>query len=202
NIPMRQEKPCYDTGFVTVPTAGTGPHLLTGMFGVKWVLQALSEAGHSDLAYEVVTQETYPSFNYMTVNPEVEATTLWESWFFSNNTYSHNHPMFGSHQLWMVQSLVGFAPHPAAKGLDYILIQPRPSLRMAQSDPLQKCSVAASFDTARGTVDVSWTLTAASKTFSLRLTIPPNMRAVVTLPDASPTFTVGSGTFSYTAQLP
>ena len=29
------------------------------------------------------------------------ATTLWEHWQFSDDTFSHNHPMFGSVSQWL-----------------------------------------------------------------------------------------------------
>ena len=49
-------------------------------------------------------------------NTFANATTVWESWFFSDNTFSHNHPMFGSSEVWLIQAVLGIQPHPAARG--------------------------------------------------------------------------------------
>ncbi len=56
-------------------------------------LQALSDNGLNDLAYEIVTTPSYPSLAWMMNNEYANATTVWESYFFSDNTFSHNHPM-------------------------------------------------------------------------------------------------------------
>ena len=68
-------------------------HLSTGIFGTKYMLSALTNLGRADVAYAVANQRTLPGWGYML---EQGATTLWEHWEFSDNTYSHNHPMFGS----------------------------------------------------------------------------------------------------------
>ena len=55
---------------------------------------ALADGNQNDLAYEVLTNPTYPSFKWMMNNEIDNATTIWESWFFSDGTFSHNHPMY------------------------------------------------------------------------------------------------------------
>ena len=55
------------------------------------------------------------------------ATTLWEHWEFSDNTYSHNHPMFGSVSEWFFSWLAGIQPDPDAVGYDRIVFRPSPS---------------------------------------------------------------------------
>ena len=67
-------------------------HLTVGMFGMKWMLLSLAATGHNDIAAEMMLQETYPGFGYM---HSVGATTIWESWDYSDSTYSHNHPSMG-----------------------------------------------------------------------------------------------------------
>ena len=54
---------------------------------------ALAEAGETDLAYKAIATETYPSYGYMLNNNYTNATTIWESWPFSDNTFSHDHPV-------------------------------------------------------------------------------------------------------------
>lgn len=54
---------------------------------------SLAEAGKTDLAYSSIATETYPSYGYMLNNNFTNATTIWESWPFSDNTFSHDHPV-------------------------------------------------------------------------------------------------------------
>ena len=111
-------------------------------------------------------------------NQFANATTMWESWFFSDNTFSHNHPMFGSSEVWLLQSVAGIQPHPAAKGMDRVLIKPSPPSKLDHA--------AASFDTPRGTVSVSWARKAGGG-FTLTTTIPPNVQATVHIPSRAGT---------------
>lgn len=71
-------------------------HLQVGSFGVKYLLMSLVDSGRADLAFGVMNKTDYPSFGFMldeNVNKLTSATTLWESWFTSDNTFSHDHPM-------------------------------------------------------------------------------------------------------------
>ena len=61
-------------------------HQETGLFCTGPLYAVLSRL-RPDLAVQIATQVTYPSYGFMLQN---NATTIWESWFFSNNTYSHN----------------------------------------------------------------------------------------------------------------
>eukprot|EP01064_Diplonema_japonicum_P008318 TRINITY_DN1579_c1_g1_i5.p1 TRINITY_DN1579_c1_g1~~TRINITY_DN1579_c1_g1_i5.p1 ORF type:complete len:937 (+),score=253.12 TRINITY_DN1579_c1_g1_i5:64-2811(+) len=193
NLVENIKKASYVPGTGQGPVkGGPGPHLLSGMFGIKWVLQVLSETGYEDLAYEVATTGSYPSVLWMRENEYSNATTIWESWFFSDNVYSHNHPMFGSFETWMQQSLVGFAPHPSARGMSRVLIRPRP--------PRAVESLSARIPTVRGPVGVSWQLSSSTSIFTLTVTIPPNMAAVVVLPGGI-THDIGSGTYNFTSML-
>ncbi|HTE20539.1 MAG TPA: family 78 glycoside hydrolase catalytic domain, partial [Armatimonadota bacterium] len=88
-------------------------HLSTGIFGTKFLLHTLSDHGMSDVAYTVVNQRDFPGWGHML---ERGATTLWEHWEFSDNTFSHNHPMFGSVSEWFYKDLAGIRPGPAAVG--------------------------------------------------------------------------------------
>ncbi|CAB9522605.1 K05989 alpha-L-rhamnosidase [Seminavis robusta] len=152
---------------------GPGPHMTAGLFGVKWFLMALADGGLNDLAYDVVTTKSYPGLRWMTNNPFSNATTIWESFFFSDDTYSHNHPMFGSTEVWLLQSVVGIQPHPSARGMNHVLIRPNP--------PSQLKHASASFESPRGTIFVSWKRD-THESFQLEVSIPPNCHATVHVP--------------------
>ena len=70
-----------------------GGNLTTGIFGTRFMLDVLSREGRADVAAGLVGQRDFPGWGYML---ERGATTLWEHWKFSDNTFSHSHPMFGS----------------------------------------------------------------------------------------------------------
>lgn len=96
-------------------------HLTTGIFGTKYLLEVLSESGHADTAYELVNTRDFPGWGYMI---EQGATTLWENWAFSDNTYSHNHPMFGSVSEWFYRHVAGIRIDADAVGADRVTIHP------------------------------------------------------------------------------
>lgn len=146
-------------------------HLSTGIFGTRYLLEILSRAGKSDLAAAVVRQKTFPGWGYMLENG---ATTLWEHWELSDNTFSHNHPMFGSVSAWFFHWLAGIQPHPEAKGFDRFIIRPQPVKGLAW--------VKAEYNSVRGLIRVAWKK--ERDYFVLKVTIPANTRATVFMPTA------------------
>ncbi len=149
-------------------------HLTTGIFGTKYMLNALTDAGRADVAYSIVNQRTFPGWGHML---EGGATTLWEHWEFSDNTYSHNHPMFGSVSEWFYKALAGIQPAPDTVGFDKIVIKPQPVGDLKW--------VKASYNSVRGKVVSEWEQ--RDNRFRLRVTIPANASAWVYVPakDAS-----------------
>ena len=91
-----------------------GGHLTTGIFGTKFMLHALADSGRADVAFGIVNQSTFPGWGHMLENG---ATTLWEHWEFSDNTFSHNHPMFGSVSEWFYKVLGGHQRRAGRGGL-------------------------------------------------------------------------------------
>src|SRR5258708_18228645 len=57
-------------------------------------------------------------------NGERGATTLWEHWEYSDNVYSHNHPMFGSISGWFHKYLAGIRLSEDAVACNKIILQP------------------------------------------------------------------------------
>ena len=57
--------------------AALGTHLGTGFLSTPFLLPVLADAGHVDLAYELLLQTTPPSWLAMV---ERGATTVWEEW--------------------------------------------------------------------------------------------------------------------------
>ncbi|MGE5646570.1 MAG: family 78 glycoside hydrolase catalytic domain [Acidobacteriota bacterium] len=145
-------------------------HLTTGILATKYVMPLLAES-NPDLAYELATQTSYPSWGYMI---EKGATTVWELW--QNKTgpsmNSHNHPMFGSVGAFFYYGLAGIALDPKAPGYERVVFKPLVvrDLRWASG----------SIQTLRGTVASSWRRT--DEGLELEVTIPTGSTAEIHVP--------------------
>lgn len=155
-------------------------HLTTGIFGTKYLLPVLADSGRADLTYSIVNQRTFPGWGHML---EQGATTLWEHWEFSDNTFSHSHPMFGCMSEWFYKVLAGIQPAPEANGFDKILIKPQPVGDLTW--------VKGSYNSVRGKVVSQWQKTGAE--FKLQVTIPVGATATVFVPATDPAHVVESG---------
>jgi alpha-L-rhamnosidase len=98
-------------------------HVTTGIFGTKYLLDALSSTGHADVAFRVVNQSGFPGWRHMI---ESGATTIWETWKESDNTFSQNHPMFGSVSEWYLKWLGGIRPDENNPAVNRIILNPQP----------------------------------------------------------------------------
>ena len=146
-----------------------GPRLTTGIFGTKFLLDVLSREGHADLAAAIVAQKTMPGWGYML---DHGATTLWEHWEGSDNTYSHNHPMFGSVSQWFYHWLGGIQPAPGTVGFDRIVIRPQ----VAGSVSWVSCR----YESVRGAIVSDWKR--EEHRLEMKVTIPANTIALVYVP--------------------
>ena len=150
-----------------------GGNLSTGIFGTKFLLDVLSRYGRSDVAWGIVDAKTFPGWGYML---EKGATTLWEHWEFSDSTFSHNHPMFGSVSEWFFKWLAGIQSQPDAVGFNKILIRPQPVGGIVW--------VESEYKSVRGKIHSGWKL--ENGFFQLKAQIPPNTLGVVYLPTDNP----------------
>ena len=145
-------------------------HLTTGILGTPFLLDVLCRQGLSDIACRIVNKRTFPSWGHML---EQGATTLWEHWEFSDNTYSHNHPMFGSVSQWFYNWLGGIQAAPDAVGFDKVIIQPQ------VIDDLQW--VECSHSSVRGKITSNWHKKEGC--IFIEIQIPVNAEATVYLPN-------------------
>jgi alpha-L-rhamnosidase len=146
-------------------------HVTTGFIGVKYLLPVLTRDGHSDLAYELATQTTYPSWGYMIAEG---ATTLWELWQskIGPSMNSHNHIMMGSLGAWFYRALGGIDLGPDGEGYRHIVVEPN------MVEDLSWAS--ASIETVRGQVSCSWKKRAGA--VSMEVVIPANSDAKIVVP--------------------
>ena len=144
-------------------------HLATGIFGTRFAMDFLSAEGHAQDVFDVVRQETYPGWGYMLANG---ATTLWEHWALSDDTYSHNHPMFGSVSQWFFNWLGGIQPAADAAGFDRIVIRPQ----LVEGLDWVRCS----YRSVRGPIVVNWSH--GQGDVEWQVTIPVNATASIFIP--------------------
>lgn len=144
-------------------------HLTTGIFGTKYSLDVLSEYGHAETAAQMVSQKSFPGWGYMIENG---ATTLWEHWEFSDNTYSHNHPMFGSVSEWFYKWVAGIQADSSAIGFDKIVIRPQIISEVNW--------VKAHYNSIHGKIVSEWEVD--GEIFRLNVEIPVNTTAKIYLP--------------------
>ena len=146
-------------------------HLTTGNLCTKYLLEVLTDAGRADVAYRIVTQESYPGWGYMLANG---ATTLWERWELETGggMNSHNHPMLGSVGAWFYRALAGITVDPAGPGFARFSVRPHVVGDLVQAR--------ASLQTIRGLVASEWELDGDRLT--MRVVVPPGSRATVSVP--------------------
>lgn len=93
-----------------------------GLLGSKCILNALSQNGYADLAYEITASKEFPSWGYWIANG---ATTLYENWDLSaESDVSLNHIMFGEIGAWYYKALGGVHIDEKQPGFKNTLLQP------------------------------------------------------------------------------
>ncbi len=97
-------------------------HIDVGLLGTKTILNALSENGYMELAWEVASQETFPSWGWWIVNG---ATTFYENWpLDADSDISMNHIMFGEINAWYYKALGGIFPDEEQPGFKNVVLKP------------------------------------------------------------------------------
>ena len=119
-IPANELDAAKDSLLKAVQNGPSG-HFNTGIFGTKYVLETLSEFGSPDKVFDIVNSASYPGWGFMIANG---ATTIWETWKESDNTYSNCHPMFGTVTEWYYRWLGGIRPDPENPGFKEFIIAP------------------------------------------------------------------------------
>lgn len=154
-----------------------GGKLSTGFVGVSYLLPALTETGHVDMAYRLLLNQDFPSWGYCIQHG---ATTIWERWdgwteergFQDPGMNSFNHYAFGSVGQWLYQYAAGIDVDPQRPGYEHIIIRPYPGPGLDY--------VRAEYQSIRGKIVSTWRRQGTRLT--LELTIPANTTATVYVP--------------------
>ncbi len=152
-------------------------HLTTGFVGVGLICPALEQIGRSDLAWQLVLTNTWPSWLFSVKNG---ATTIWERWdgwtpergFQDSSMNSFNHYSLGSVGAWLCSGAAGIQLDAAKPGYKHFFLQPQFTTRLAY--------VKASLDSPYGFIVSRWQIEGDQLLYDV--TIPPNSSATLTLP--------------------
>lgn len=119
-VPRAMQQKVADV--LAAKVAENGFHLDVGVLGAKALLNALSENGHTETAYKVAVQDTYPSWGWWIANG---ATTLLENWDLNaTRDISDNHMMFGEIGAWFFKGLGGIYPDKENPGFRHVILKP------------------------------------------------------------------------------
>jgi alpha-L-rhamnosidase len=161
-------------------------HLSTGFLGTPYICHVLSAYGYTDVAYDLLLQESYPSWLYPV---KMGATTIWERWdgqkpdstFQDPGMNSFNHYAYGAIGDWMYRVSAGIETKDP--GYRHLILQPHPTKKLSYSK--------ATFESSYGTVTSGWERKGEKITVSVK--IPANSVATIILPAASVSNVVENG---------
>ncbi len=155
-----------------------GNHLTTGFLGTPYLCHVLTRFGYTDVAYDLLLQEDYPSWLYPV---KMGATTIWERWdgmkpdstFQTPGMNSFNHYAYGAIGDWMYRTVAGL--QEASPGYKKITIAPQPGGKLTQAT--------AELKTIYGPAKSAWKT--ENGILKLDVVIPANTTATITLPRAA-----------------
>ncbi len=142
----------------------------TGFFTTESLLMVLSANGHRELAHDIMTRDTFPSWLYLW---KTGSTTITESWYGETAPYdeSMNHYAFGSVGRYFFESLGGLKSHTG--DMTHFDICPEICEKIGD--------FGVSYRTPYGEVSTFWKVKDGKGT--LKVSLPDGVSAMVTSPD-------------------
>ena len=149
-------------------------HLTTGFLGTPYLMIELSNSGHSDVAYRLLLQNTYPSWGYMI---EHGATTMWERWngdqmMGDPSMNSYNHYAYGAVAEWLYRYAAGIDEASEDPGFHRIVLHPQFDASLGE--------VKATYDSVYGPITSNWKVD--GNTTKWDVVVPPNATALLNFP--------------------
>lgn len=170
--------------------------IATGFTGTPLICDALCAAGEPQLAYRMLLEKGCPSWLYPVT---MGATTVWERWdsMLPDGTVnpgemtSFNHYALGAVADWLHRTVAGLAA--AGPGWRRLRVAPLPGADLTWAK--------AAHDTPYGRAEAGWRIESVeggkADVLVVEVSVPPNTRAEVQLPDGSAPFEVGSGRHTF-----
>jgi len=161
-------------------------HLATGFLGTPYLLHTLSNYGYINTAFNLLNQDTYPSWLYAV---KMGATTIWEKWDAVKpdstvQATSYNHYAYGAVGDWLYRVIAGI--DAAAPGYKKITIRPHPGGGLTWVKASYKCPY--------GKIVSDWKL--ENGTLKMYVEIPSGTTATVYVPGREPV-EVTAGNYNY-----
>ncbi|WP_350351284.1 family 78 glycoside hydrolase catalytic domain [Microbacterium sp. A8/3-1] len=163
-----------------------GTHLGTGFLATGDLLPVLADAGHADLAYELLFQRSAPSWLHMI---DKGATTIWEDWEgIDDEGVAHeslNHYSKGAVIRFLHTHTLGLRQDADSVAWESFTITPLPGGGVSWAK--------GHLDTPQGRIRVEWRV--EGDELVVEVDVPAGSRATVVFPDGA-TRTAGPGSFS------
>ena len=149
-------------------------HLTTGFLGTPYLMIELSNSGHSDVAYRLLLQTTYPSWGYMI---EHGATTMWERWngdqmMGDPSMNSYNHYAYGAVAEWLYRYAAGIDESADDPGFHRVILHPQFDASLGEAR--------ATYESVYGKITSNWKVDGNSIHWDV--VIPPNTTGLIYLP--------------------
>ncbi|MGX1163043.1 alpha-L-rhamnosidase [Arthrobacter sp. SLBN-100] len=166
-----------------------GTHVGTGFLATPYLLPVLADNGELDLAYELLMQDSEPSWLVMV---DRGATTMWELWNGIDADgapqQSLNHYSKGAVVSFLHRYTAGLRQASGSAGYERVIIEPRPGAGLT--------SAATSHQGPQGLIEVEWMTDDGG--MQLHATVPSGTTAEVRLPGQPPAV-VGPGKHHFIA---
>src|SRR5207253_2455333 len=162
--------------------------------GTPYLLEALADTGHTDVAYRLLLSTEYPSWGYLVGHG---ATTMWERWNGDQmrsdpSMNSYNHYAYGAVADWIYRYAGGVDATPADAGFHTIHLHPNFDRRLGSLD--------LSYASPYGPIQSKWTVDGPSATWNV--SIPPNAHGQLSLtPAEAAQFSLDDQPLAHDAQL-
>ncbi|MGB7264988.1 MAG: alpha-L-rhamnosidase C-terminal domain-containing protein, partial [Terracidiphilus sp.] len=143
-------------------------HTTSGEVGYHYEVDALLEAGRSDVLLDMLERTDAPSYGYILSQG---ATSLTEGW---DGSHSQDHFMLGSAEEWFYRGLGGINVDLAREGAQRLVLHPAVVGKIAW--------VRTRYDSAVGLIESNWQRGAAKTTY--KIAIPANMTATIEIDSA------------------
>lgn len=165
-------------------------HLSTGFSATPHLLFALADNGYPDEAYELLLQDTAPSWLYQIRRG---ATTTWENWRDRNEKGdliegSFNHYAYGAVGDFFYRRICGL--EPLEPGYKRFRVKPVPGGGLRYAECTHRCP--------KGLIRVHWGIREGQ--FELQVTVPEDTVCEGVLPGGKTEIVEGPGMFTFSTE--
>lgn len=169
-----------------------GKRLSTGFVGTPYLLHALSQNGYTELAYDLLLQEKYPSWLF-SVNRG--ATTIWEHWdgiredgsITDVGMNSYNHYAYGAVADWMYEVVCGIHTDENKPAFENVILEPVVDKRLGNAEAV--------IETRFGRLLSSWSINGSKAEYVFEV---PNKAEIRLHGDV---FNVDKGIYKYSYEI-